>query len=76
MASKLSKIQAYVVEQITELMAEKEEIDEIVNDDFDPADASGGNFDDAYEMGEEHGENYGRIQALIAVKAILDGEDE
>lgn len=76
MASKIAKIQAYIDEQLTGLIAEKEEIDEIVNDDFDPSDASGGNYDDAYEMGEEHGENYGRIQALIEVKAILDGEDE
>jgi hypothetical protein len=26
-----------------------------LNEDFNPMDCSGGNFDDAYEMGVEHG---------------------
>lgn len=32
--------------------------------DLDPMDASGGNFDDAYNLGFEHGESYGKYTLL------------
>jgi hypothetical protein len=41
-----------------------EEIEEITGEDFNACDASGGNFDDAYDMGHDHGYQYGRFAAL------------
>lgn len=43
----------------------KTEIGPDEDDDFNPADYSGGNFDDAYGLGVEHGEVY-------AARSILD----
>lgn len=34
------------------------------DDDFNPSDASGGNFDDAYYMGTEHGHVDGALEVL------------
>jgi hypothetical protein len=41
-----------------------DEIEEVVGEDFNPMDASGGNFDDAYDMGHQHGYQYGRLSVL------------
>jgi hypothetical protein len=42
----------------------QEEINEFCGDDFNPMDASGGNFDDAYQLGFEHGETSGKLAVL------------
>ncbi|OPH61890.1 hypothetical protein BC351_01215 [Paenibacillus ferrarius] len=41
-----------------------DEIEEVTNEDFNACDASGGNFDDAYELGYDHGYEYGKRAAL------------
>ena len=53
---------------IKEYEAEDEEIAEIIGDDFNPCDASGGNFDDAYYMGREHGEVEGALRVLYKLR--------
>lgn len=61
------------------LREEIEEVNEYLGDDFNPCDASGGNFDDAYYLGEEHGELFEEYRVLKSVikdlKALKeDGE--
>lgn len=49
------------------------EIDEIIEDeDFNPCDASGGNFDDAYQMGYDHGYSYGKLEALSSILKMME----
>lgn len=53
------------IESYLELLQEEiEEIEELTGEDFDPCDASGGNFDDAYDLGYRHGYDYGKRAAL------------
>jgi len=73
----LNEIKLYIETRLSVLEADAEEINEMLDDDFDPQDASGGNFDDAYDLGEEHGDTFGKISILEAIKAIIDkGETE
>jgi flagellar biosynthesis/type III secretory pathway protein FliH len=57
-----------IKEMIKQLMKQVqeniEEIEEVTNEDFNACDASGGNFDDAYELGHDHGFQYGRRSVL------------
>ena len=46
------------------------EIRELVGDDFDVSDVSGGNFDDAYELGREHGEVL--MEFIMLADAVAD----
>jgi hypothetical protein len=47
------------------------EIDEMKEDEFNPSDWSGGNFDDAYFIGEEHGDCYATSNLLSEFIGIL-----
>lgn len=71
----ISEIKAYIEKRLDVLESEAEEINEMLEDDFNPCDASGGNFDDAYYMGEEHGDTFGKIDALRHIKAIIEKEE-
>lgn len=51
--------------------SEIDEINEWMEDDFNPCDASGGNFDDAYYLGTEHGELFKEYEILDAVVGEL-----
>lgn len=51
-----------MIQEIQETISEFEEVTE--SEDFNPYDASGGNFDDAYEMGLDHGRAYGKLSIL------------
>lgn len=62
----------YVDERIDLLEAEDEEIEERYEEGFDPMDWSGGNFDDAYHLGNEDGEVSGELRVLYRVKSILE----
>ena len=63
--------------RIDALREDIDEINEFLEDDFNPCDASGGNFDDAYYMGNEHGETFAEYRVLIEtvrdLKAIKEG---
>lgn len=41
-------------------------------EDFNPADFSGGNFDDCYELGKEHGYEEGLQDAYIRVLKMME----
>jgi len=56
--NKIDRLQEYV-----------DEINKEIEEDFDPKDWSGGNFDDCYDMGLSHGMKRGR---MIAYREILD----
>ena len=75
MGDKLNEIKLYIEKRLPLLVADAEEINEMLDDDFDPQDASGGNFNDAYDMGDEHGDIFGKISILEAIKAIIDKEE-
>lgn len=60
---------------IADFEDEIEEIEEIYGsewENFDAMDASGGNFDDAYNLGYKHGQIYGRYELLKELLKDLD----
>lgn len=57
-----------ILKRIEELERKVEEIGTIY-EDFDPSD--GGNFDDTYFLGEEHGEIRGKLEAFYEVLGLL-----
>ncbi|PAD91649.1 hypothetical protein [Shouchella clausii] len=66
-----------LLRNIKELLEDAEvaagEIDErFPKEDYDPSSWSGGNFDDAYELGLDHGEVTGELQTLKRVIAIIE----
>lgn len=75
---KLAEIQTLVDSLSPKLVEESDLLDEEVGEDgedFNPMDWSGGNFDDAYYMGTEHGEMYGKLEILNKIDFILRKED-
>lgn len=62
--------------RITRLESEIERLEERFNnfEDFDAHDASGGNSEDAYDMGYDHGELYGALTELRALLGDLETE--
>lgn len=71
MDDKLTQLLAELEGRLESLSSEVDENDEWKGDDFNPMDASGGNFDDAYSLGEEHGEAYGRYAELHNVIKLI-----
>jgi hypothetical protein len=56
-----------ILEKIKVIESKIEELNEMYGEDweeFNACDASGGNFDDAYELGSEHGEIFGQLALL------------
>ncbi|WP_077603648.1 hypothetical protein [Oceanobacillus sojae] len=78
MNEKLNEIIEKYEEKLAVITVSLEEIQEMREDDFNPADASGGNFDDAYEMGRYDGDIEGEYSALYDVvkdlKALKEAE--
>ncbi|MDS7057109.1 hypothetical protein NXG04_07405 [Klebsiella pneumoniae] len=62
-----------VEERIELLQGNIDEYNEVYGDDFYAIDASGGNFDDAYELGYEHGELFKEYYMLKKFKKQLEG---
>lgn len=58
MTNKLAELIAKYETELETWNAETDEIDEMKGDDFNPCDWSGGNFDDAYSLGESHSEAF------------------
>lgn len=58
------KMKTKIEELIRQYEEEVEIIEEDKGEDFNPMDASGGNFDDAYDMGYEDGFVYGKLDIL------------
>lgn len=56
--------------RIDVLRGDEAEIDEMY-EDYNPSDWSGGNFDDAYEIGLEHGRVFEEIERLTEFIAEL-----
>jgi hypothetical protein len=63
-----------IAELIEKYEAEFDSIDWRNEEDFNPCDSSGGNFDDAYYMGTEHGEVVGSLTILYALQKELADE--
>jgi len=64
-----------ILAKIASLENEAVEYEEMYGEnweDFNACDASGGNFDDAYELGMEHGETYGKLSLLRELLEILE----
>lgn len=76
MADKLAKVKAYIDSKLPGLEGSENEIAEMIEEEFNPSDWSGGNFDDAYYIGTEHGTINGKLEVIRKIKAIIDGEDE
>lgn len=56
------------------LQVDIDEINDQLEDDFNPMDWSGGNFDDCYDLGYEHGKKFGRMVAYKEILNILKSE--
>lgn len=61
--TKIDRLQEYV-----------DEINKDIEEDFDPKDWSGGNFNDCYDMGLSHGMKRGRIMAYQEILDLLESE--
>lgn len=71
---KLLELIEEIKERISVLEGDEEEIDEKYEEGFDPMDWSGGNFDDAYNEGQEDGEDYiGRKSMFHSIRIIMKG---
>lgn len=68
----MQELMAELKERLSVLSAEIDERNEWHGDDFNPMDASGGNFDDAYYMGVEDGETDGEYSAIASILAKLE----
>jgi hypothetical protein len=51
----------FILSEIETLEEEAKEIEEMYEEEYNPMDWSGGNFDDAYSLGIEHGEIFGKL---------------
>ncbi|MEK4910599.1 MULTISPECIES: hypothetical protein [Niallia] len=71
MSEKLAKIESYINKELDVLAEEIDEINERHAKGFDPMDWSGGNFDDAYSMGEDEGYLRGSYRVLTVIKRML-----
>ena len=56
MIERIDRIIAMYENRREVLQGDIDEIEELLGDEFDISDVSGGNIDDAYEIGREHGE--------------------
>ncbi|MDR6779520.1 MULTISPECIES: hypothetical protein [Paenibacillus] len=52
-----------------------DEINNDIEDDFNPMNWSGGNFDDCYDMGLSHGRKFGRMMAYREILDLLEPEN-
>jgi len=50
--------------RLREIDKEIEASESLNNEGFDPMDASGGNFDDAYKLGINHGDIFARYEEI------------
>ncbi|KAF6630644.1 hypothetical protein H6F38_14550 [Paenibacillus sp. EKM208P] len=60
--------------KIEDLREDIIEINEQIEDDFNPMDWSGGNFDDCYDLGYGHGKKFGRMAAYKEILSILESD--
>ena len=67
----------YIKSLIDQYQAQVEELEEDFDnfEDFSAYEASGGNFDDAYDMGMEHGALYATLSILCEILDKLDEEE-
>jgi hypothetical protein len=72
MDAKLAKIMEYIDSQLPIWEEETAEIEERMEEEFNPMDWSGGNFDDAYNLGEEAGEAFAKYEVMTRIKRIIE----
>lgn len=68
----------YAEARLAEAKAEYAELETVYGEDLaelDPQDASGGNFDDAYSTGTDHGETFRDLSLLPEIIALLRDDD-
>ncbi|PYE51463.1 hypothetical protein HUB98_05590 [Paenibacillus barcinonensis] len=51
-----------------------DDINKDIEEDYNPEEWAGGNFDDCYEMGCSHGRRFGRMTAYHEILALLESE--
>lgn len=68
----MQELIAELKERLAVLGEKIDERNEWHGDDFNPCDASGGNFDDAYYMGVEDGETDGEYHTISKILAKLE----
>lgn len=69
----------YAEARLAEAEAEFAELETVFGagmQDFEAMDASGGNFDDAYSTGTDHGETFRDLSLLPEIIALLKEDDE
>lgn len=69
---KLFELISILENKLELLKGDIEEHDEMYGDFVDPMDASGGNFDDAYELGFEHGEMFKEYNLMKGILKSLN----
>ncbi|MCM3109890.1 hypothetical protein [Lederbergia lenta] len=67
--SKIEELIKKYEDRLDILQGDVDEINDMYEEEFNPSDWSGGNFDDAYSIGEDHGEvfaEYSMIKRFIS----------
>ncbi|QIW89827.1 hypothetical protein PQE71_gp145 [Bacillus phage Izhevsk] len=67
----MDKLIELIEKRIAILEPQEEENNAMIEEDFNPADWSGGNFDDCYFMGVKDGAISGELEALYRVLGEL-----
>lgn len=70
--SKLDELITKYTERYKTLQGDLDEINERHEDGYDPSSWSGGNFDDAYEIGEEDGYTLAESKTLQRIISDLE----
>ena len=70
MIERIDRIIAMYENRREVLQGDINEIRELTGEDFNVSDVSGGNFDDAYELGREHGEVL--MEFIMLADAVAD----
>lgn len=68
----MNELRKRIEELVVKYESYVEKTEEQKGEEFNPMDASGGNFDDAYYMGCEHGEESGKLEAYQNVLKLID----
>lgn len=62
-----------LIDKIKDVLVNVKKPDELP-DDFNPSEWSGGNFDDAYSLGEDHGSDWGAYSLAEKLLEIINKE--
>ncbi|QSF43386.1 hypothetical protein [Paenibacillus tianjinensis] len=71
----MEEVIKFIENKIKALQSESDQIEKKYEEDYNPSDWSGGNFDDCYSDGVSDGETFGSLQAYKTILEKLNKGD-